>query len=110
MSPPGCKPGQGDAENQLLPMQQVPLFTLAIDPKEQQGLIQCGTDSVTGVAGMLLKASADHLGSPAPDCPLGLTPEAFPMTGYAARQQRFEVRVFLPLDELPYQVDKPPSD
>ena len=42
-----------------------------------------------------------------PDFSSGLTPEAFPVTGYAARQRRFEIRVFLPLAGLPSWVDEP---
>ncbi|KAH3702417.1 hypothetical protein DPMN_077434 [Dreissena polymorpha] len=37
----------------------------------------------------------------------GLTPLAFPKIGYAARQRRFEIRVFLLLDELPTKDDEP---
>ncbi|KAH3708422.1 hypothetical protein DPMN_067872 [Dreissena polymorpha] len=37
----------------------------------------------------------------------GLTPLAHPMIGYAARQRRFEIRVFLLLDELPTKDDGP---
>ena len=32
--------------------------------------------------------------------------EPFPGLGIAARQRRFEIRVFLPLDELPSKADK----
>ena len=44
-------------------------------------------------------------GAPTPDFSSGLIRKAFPVNRYAARQQRFEIRVFLPLGGLPSQTD-----
>ena len=61
MTSPGCKPGQDDVEDRLLPMQQVPPSTLLVNPKEQQELAQFGTNSVAGVVGTSLKPVVDRL-------------------------------------------------
>ena len=45
-------------------------------------------------------------GTPAPDLSSRLTPEAFPGLYMAARQRRFEIKVFLLLDELPSQANE----
>ena len=45
-------------------------------------------------------------GTPAPDLSSRLTPEAFPGLYMTARQRRFEIKVFLLLDELPSQANE----
>ena len=44
--------------------------------------------------------------TPAPDLSSRLTPEAFPGLKMAARPRRFEIKVFLLLDELPSQANE----
>ena len=66
-----------------------------------------GTRLVARAARRKSMSTSSCLRGATPDFSSGLTSKAFPMNGYAARQRRFEIRVFLPLDELPSQVVEP---
>ena len=56
----------------------------------------------------LPEGSAEHLSSGSTlDLSSRFTPEAFRRSGIAARQRRFEIRVYLPLDGLPSQAKSP---
>ena len=57
----GCKPGHGDMEGKLLPMQHVPPLHLADGPKGTAGLLQFGTNKVAGAARTELKSTTSCL-------------------------------------------------
>ena len=55
---------------------------------------------------MTVYSSGLPFGTSAPDLSSRLTPKAFPGLYMATRQQRFEIKVFLLLDELPFQANE----
>jgi len=59
-------------ENQLLPMQQIPLSTQLVFPRERQMPIQLGTNSIAGVAGMTLESMSDRLRDSVSGCSVGV--------------------------------------
>ena len=69
--------------------------------------IRFGTNSVAGVARTMLKAAADRLRDSSSGFFMRLTPLAFPVVEYPARQRRFVIKVFLPLGELPSTAEEP---
>lgn len=81
----------------MMSMQNVPphLSTTLMDSK---GPLKFGTSADAGAARTRVQRGFKS-GAPTPDFSSSLTPEAFPMTRYPTRQQRF--RVFLPLNVLP---------
>jgi len=57
----GCKPGQFDMENGMLPMQHVPPLHIADGSKGTARPLQFGTSVVAGAARMKLKTTTDCL-------------------------------------------------
>lgn len=72
-------------ENQLLPMQQIPLSTQLVGPRERQMSIQLGTNGVAGVAGVTLKSTSNRLRDSVSGFVLGFTPLAFHMSVYSRK-------------------------
>jgi len=58
-------------------------------------------------AGKKDDATSNHVRSSTPDISSGLTTEAFSVKRYPARQRRFEIRVYLLLDELTFHAALP---
>ena len=93
-------------EGQLLPTQQTSPLIAAEGSKGMTGQYSLASVAPQELPVMTIQGQT-ALGTPAPDFLSGFTPLAFPMGGYATRQRRFGIRVFLLLGELPSKVDEP---
>ena len=71
--------------------------------KGKEEPIQLGASSTADAAGRKCWAPAIRLRGSNPDLSSRFTPETFLRSGIAARQRRFEISVYLPLDGLPSQ-------
>ena len=93
-------------ETQGCPDSRIPLPASPVRSRGTQSNTS-GTRLAAGAARKKSMSTSSCLRGSTPDFSSELTSEAFPMNGYAARQRRFEIRVFLLLDELASQVVEP---
>ena len=93
-------------ETQGCPDSRIPLSASPVRSRGTQSNTS-GTRLAAGAGRRKTTSTSSCLRVSTPDFSSGLTSEAVPMNGNAGRQRRFEITVFLPLDELPSQVVEP---
>ena len=89
------------------PVVRTPLSNLADGIQRKGQADTVGASLAAGVAGRFCSTGTSRLRDSTPDFLSGFTPLAFVIPMTSARQRRFELRVFLPLGELPSQVASP---
>ena len=87
------------------PVNRIPLAASLLRSKGEQSST-FGIDLAAGTARRMLKLNPTALQSPLLVFPWGLFLKPFPWLDVATRQWRFEIGVFLLLDELPFQANE----